>query len=285
MKKEIIKLIFLLLIAIVMAGCEQSVKLINEEPSEPPGIVDSHETENSHENIGSGISEEPPATEELPEFEYYEYSEEEKSHLSFEFDKVVLIVGLTGGVTDDLSFLKNKYPDIELLSVEYIERRRGVLLGEDYRDEIWYSETTGLSYHISHTVQSAPPAQGGPLINFLRLLSGEMDALVSGLSRVVNTNELMDALGIPESDWAVGEAPKAPVNYVDYVSYFSPVDSTYVKDDNLPRFITPDEICVIVPDAVNPDKRYPNAIKITPKRPGYISPTDEFIICTAAAWP
>ena len=183
-----------------------------------------------------------------------ELTEEERRLISLEAEKIIILIGLTGGISDDLRFLRETYPDIEFIDVE------SGLSGENHRREIWYSEATNFSYHIYHWFYD----KDGIWKNELQCISGEVGDIISGLAVVVETSELMDALGIPESDWAVGEAPKEPANYCMYNGVYA------LRDDT-----APDDIVIIVPDAFNPEKRFPDAIRITPKRPGFISPTDK----------
>ena len=254
---------------LLLAGCGQEAQINEETPSssEEAISVSETETDTEPEQVPHNPSSSNEPIEEPP---VLELTEEEKAQLTFEADKLILIIGWTRYGANDLGFLKEKYPDIEMISEEYSKDINGEIW-EDDRNEIWFSDMTGLSYHIYHWRDDKTSTWK----NQLNELSGEVSALISGLEREVETSDLMNALDILESDWAIGNHPEMPTDY-DMASYIYKAD---------PYSATPDDIYIIVPDAMNPEKRYPNAIRITPARPGFISPTDEFIVMSAMAWP
>jgi len=264
-------LCIIIVLSLLFTGCGTDIG-IGDEPVNPPEDTACETTIDSDNEITppNVVQEEP-----IDDIPIRELTEEEKSLLSFEADKIIIIVGLTGGIANDLSFLQEKYPDIKFISVEYEHNNR-----EYPRNEIWYSETTGFSYQLYFTIQGSYSDPDTPRINEIHFLRGEISSLINGLPAAVKTSELLEAIGIPESDWAVGDPPKDPANFYMYDGghyYSDPPSSSPHRTSGSGQ----DDILIVVPDAADPAKRFPNIIKITPKRPGFISPTDKFEITSA----
>ena len=139
-----------------------------------------------------------------------EYTDEEIAMLSIDMDKIGVFnigwrlnkEGTDWEETDDLGALRSIYPDFKLIKTEYNTKNLiPTLPKEGQKDEVWYSEATGFEYLIMHFYyKSEIPS------TWMQHMYGPADALMPGLTRPIETKELMEALGIPESEVPISEA-------------------------------------------------------------------------------
>ena len=265
MKKVCI--LFLLLIA-GMAGCTNNVynSGIDEAPQPPEANSYVPEDENTTED------EEPVTPIENPE-NVYEWTEEEKGLLSIDTDKIVLFFKPDEGelYPDDLPKLKAKYPDLELIRTE----KAPVMF------DIWYSELTGLSYLVIHWEiqlmgEGNRPVPSGEWHSSVERIYGQADSLITGLIAPIKVEELMEAPGMAEAYWAIGEGPESDrfpglYNEILFEWEFSPNEN---------------DLCIVIPQVPFPGAaERARGIRIKMSSPGFISPTDELEISDVTASP
>jgi len=100
--------------------------------------------------------------------------------------------------------------------------------------------------------------------NQIQVIKGQAGNLITGLIAPIKVDVLMEAVGIPESEWAIGEAPDSLIfPYYDKSQFW------------LANYY-PDSICIVVADPLNENN--PIGIIIKSSRYGVISPSDEIEI-------
>ena len=166
--------------------------------------------------------------------------------ISIDTSKIDLYIGRKYG-TDDFSALNNKYPDIveidyQVLNVDF-----------DYFTT-WQSGKSGMVYKFYFW--------GSDGENYLAIINGELQSLITGLKTPVEINEAMDLLELPRTDWMLNEPPSAKIH-----PEYNPGGFWDVQMN---------DVCIIIPDDITED--YTIGIKIRPTVKGYLSPNDYFEI-------
>jgi len=252
-------IIFLAGILLILTGCGQDLADYPaiDEPPETPKAVDIV-TQPEPDAIEAAVKE--PST---------IMSENEVSLLSIDTTKIVYRIWFKTSdraikAIDDLGILKEMYPDIELIDLEYGKDYYGKYVGENYRNEYWHSEMSGLTYNISFNDDN-----DGVVNNRIVYMDGHAEDLITGLTASVRVSDFMATLGIPSSDWATGESPIAE-------SYDGYTETMFWE-------VLPDDICFVIPDPQ--DEVVPIGVKVRPEFPGYVSPTDSIAIIEVGAFP
>jgi len=258
-----IKAILLLLtvLTIMITGCSQPA---SEEIAEEPQSVD----------VVSGDMIEPDSDADEDELEddvpLLEYTDEEKAQLSIDMEKIGAFrigwhlneEGTDWEETDDLGALKTLYPDFELVHVEYKDIQISTLPKEGQKREYWHSESTGFEYYIEHFYyrEKIPSTR-------MRHMYGPADALMSGLTRPIETRELMEALGIPKSEMPIDEA----FDSLRFSTGGYSITGFYYRNND-----SDNSVVIILPEP-----GYINSvisIEISPSKPEIINPADRLLV-------
>jgi hypothetical protein len=221
-----------------------------EPPKEPEVTENTTGAEDVNEGAGNSV---------IPEMPLYEWTEEEKGLLSIDTDKIVFYLGFypIEEPMDDLSALKDKYPDLKFLRLERA--------GDSHRREIWHSDSTGLSYEVYHWKSESD----GEWSNWMQRITGRADNLITGLVVPIKVEELMEVPGMSDAEWAIGEGPES-----------NKFDGYYESGQFRSRF-SPDEndVCILISLHLLPDRNEQAiGIRIKASNPGFISPDDEIEI-------
>lgn len=261
MKRTLVILLLLLMMSSA-AGCAQRIIDTATEDPQSLDIDNGNTTEACPDVDGMNL-----------EKDIHKYTEKEKAFLSIDIEKIgVFMIGWTFNqedhnwqATDDLGALKDKYPDLALADTRKSECLIPGLPEEGQMTEIWYSESSGFSYNILHFYYGQDPERPSTCINEM---FGQADALITGLIAPLKTEDLMKALGIPESEWAISEAPES-LMFSAYINYDRDSFSAVPVDPK-------NKVFILVPDPR--DENTPIGIIITPSKFGVICPTDELFI-------
>jgi hypothetical protein len=250
--KKIIVLFLLILLTVVAVGCvKQPAGDVTEDP--PPMGIDSGDEADDGQNSGeTGIEEDVPI---------HEYTDEEKALLSIDMDKIIFsrLGWVDGKLVNDLDVLKSKYPDLILISSTYNTNIIPDVPIESQKTEYWSSELAGFLYYILHLYDYDNKVP----TTWMHFMSGQADALITGLIAPIEIHELMDTLGIPASEWDIGGPPDTemyPDANVGYGFAYSSSDSG-------------NSVFIVIPTPGMEEA--PTGITITSSRPGFISPTDK----------
>jgi len=228
----------------LLSGCVQSS--VNEEPPAPDEVeVNGDKTDHSEEDVEDN-------TEEAP---LHEWTEEEKSLLAIDNDKIIFSTFDFEKVEGDaVGFLLNRYPDAVLVSKVYFDKDR---FGEDVRDEIWRIEPAGLTYYAQYFINGNEiNGKSNFPMNWIVKISGRADGLITGLIAPIETTELMERLCIPEKVWSESQSLGYSLEAV-----------TTLYNEVINR------VQIVIPDPSN--EREAVGIKIKISNSGYISPEDE----------
>jgi len=252
MKNKSMLLLMIILPLILSTGCmQQPLESITEEPPQADSIISN--------GTGSGsIDGEIDAEEHIPT---HEYTDDEKVLLSIATEKIIFsqLGWIDGELLSDLDALKKKYPDLELRDTYYNKNTISHLPREGQKSEYWYSVITGFTYQVEHFYYG-PDEIPATVMHFM---SGQANALITGLIAPIEIYALMEALGIQESALPMGKAMDSL-----RVSSYANKDIFYLYDDN--------SVFIVMPEPGN--ENLPISITITTSKSGAISPTDKLLI-------
>ena len=198
----------------------------------------------------------------------YEYTAKERALLSINLEKLkVFNIGWQDeSAPNFLEALQDKYADLALIDSKDNQYIVPHWPKEGQKTETWYSESTKLSYLIQHSY-TGDDLPG----TWLYAIYGQAEALITGLIAPIKISELMNAIGIPDDNWAIGEAPNTTkYNHEDINLYY---DKSFF---NLFDSYDKNSLYLILPEPDN--ENITLGIIINLAEPGFISPNDELEI-------
>jgi hypothetical protein len=254
MKKENL-IVILMIVALIFCSCNSA------------GNVDGNNGGSSESYASSGETDSGGSEKDAPkETQLYEYSDEEKTLLSIDMDKVDFFYECyeAGNDGKSLEVATNKYPDITLKESYGAFANNDI--GEVWR-EVWHSKFTGLFYDFGcwRSINDMGSAR-----YTLTEISGQADSLIKGLIAPIESKELMNLIDTPEMEWAIGESPKIG----DDIRYYWTGDFYKTAGEN--------DVCIVVEtsyqETLPGTEKFLIGIEITANTSGFISPEDEIII-------